>query len=441
MAATLAILALLAAGLAWRNSPAANPLPGGSASGPIATPTNGPSQSVAVIPSATATAAPLVTPVPTWSGEPASLGYVGRVSPLVDWAVTRNPGQLYVTTDGGGTWQDRTPADLAGKFQPAHAGKPTDASGPRNVEFISELDGWFSYDQNLGADSKGNYSYAHFLYRTADGGATWSRFRFDVPGSYELASIDRLDARHAFAMFIGVASMGAQQLWATSDGGNTWSMSASIDGPVAGSPDWPYSFEFTTTLEGWGLGGFGQPSLLHTVDGGRTWAESPLPYNYGSSFGFGLDEYPRESAGRLIVSADVSTTHAPDGSEIGEDFVTWASTDSGAHWTLDSDTPLGDVVKLSDPTWPGTLVFMPRFTATVRFFDTTTRRFTATVDASSVCGTGNGADGSVISDVSAFSATDIWLTCSHAPTAAAAEAVYLYGTTDGGITWRLLTKP
>jgi len=439
LAATLAIVALLAVGLAWRNSPSTTSLRGTSPSQTQAAPTGEPSQSAAIVPSPTPS--PVPTPEPTWSVAPAGLSLGGRVGPLFAWAVSGTPGRLYVTTNGGRSWQDRTPPDLAGKFQfqVANPQSHTDLSGPHDIEFRDPLDGWFVYEQNVGRDAGGNYQYAHFLYRTVDGGSTWTRTEFAAPGPYWLVRFQWLDSAHAYGLFMGGANMNLVQLWATADGGETWSLSADVDTRKPGYTDWPVSFVFTTPLEGWGVSMYQGPGVLHTLDGGRTWVSSALPYDFGTSFGFGVDQFPVPSTGRLTISAEVSTSTAADGSQTGDDWVTWGSTDGGSHWVLDSVLHLGDVVKLGSA-WPGTIVFLDRFTAKVQLFDVGTRTFTETVDAASVCGTGNGADGSVISALSAFSATDLWLSCSHAPTKSAASADYVYGTTDGGLTWRLLMK-
>ena len=407
LAATLAVVVLLGGALLWRYSNQTSPAlaPGG---------TTEPSPSAS--PSAT------TTPLATWPGVPAQPVFGGRVGTDFGWIQTQDPGRLYATDNGGDTWRDMTPSELAGTWGVVDAGamSPSMALG---VTFTDARHGHFFFERYTGKDSIGRPTFEHYFYRTADGGRTWTSSAFPAAATCERTGDDWIDDQHGFVQCR--AGLKAQ-LWATSDGGATWTPTSSAN---AGEPKvvWPEQMQFETALDGWGFSFANPPtSILRTTDGGKTWKASQLPI--GAMVSFAFDQFPTAADGRLVAGAEVEAT----GEGSGWDFMTWASTDGGATWVADATTHLGRGLGLDVDGYPnGRITFFDSDAWAVRLFDMSTRSFVADLDVSGFCDKASG--GSIVGGWVA-SSLDAWAACgSGSP-----YRSYLYGTTDGGKTWRPL---
>lgn len=390
LAATIAVIAILAGSLAWRSSHQSGAASSVSPSGSSA--------------SASASA---------WTGPAADVIGMGRLDANSGWAMVYDTGlKLYLTGDGGQTWQDRTPADLVGFEEPAAT--QTKPRGPKQISFADANHGWFLYEHDLGGDAT-----SHVLYATTDGGRTWSESVLPAPGSAWPRWISRVDDENflvGFHYFTGI-----DEIWATIDGGSTWSH---ID-ETGLCPDG--EAKFSTPLDGWGFtsGMSGSVSVTHTVDGGKTWKSAALPYAYGNSFGGGGLETPVMVGGKLVVTAEISTGPKDPGLDKTA-VVAWTSTDAGAHWTQEHEVQLGDMLWLNGPHAPGLSVYMPRYGASITVVDAIAGRVVATMDTSSLCPVAGGA--AYVESASVTSAGEVWATCVHS----------LSGTSDGGKTWRPL---
>jgi hypothetical protein len=259
------------------------------------------------------------------------------------------------------------------------------------------------------------------VYATSDGGRTWSESSIPALGSAWPRWISRVDDQNFLVGFQDWTTS-HRQIWATTDGGSTWSH---IDETGAGWPE--DEAKFSTPLDGWGftIGGAPYIAVTHTVDGGKTWKSATLPYAYGNSFGGGGLETPAMIGGKLVVTGTIET-----GSGIGGldkmAVVTWTSTDGGAHWTKEHEVQLGDMLWLNGPHAPGLSVYMPRYGGSIKVVDAIAGQVVATMDTSSVCPVAGGA--AQVDSASVTSADEVWTTCVHS----------LYGTSDGGKTWRPL---
>ena len=106
---------------------------------------------------------------------------------------------LAETSDGGQTWKALPPL-------PAGLGVAFD--------FVDPNDFW-----TYGADSK---SGATSIYRTTDGGLTWTVVKSDLP-SMDFGTIHFVDAQHGFIMASNQSiGLGPSGLLVTGDGGVTW---------------------------------------------------------------------------------------------------------------------------------------------------------------------------------------------------------------------------
>ncbi len=114
------------------------------------------------------------------------------------------------------------------------------------------------------------------IYHTSDGGATWTK-QLDQPGTY-FRAIVFTDAMHGFASNIGTdyypGVTDTTPLYKTSDGGATWTPVTSITGPA---PKGICNFSRIDAQHIVATGRVGGPSFfLKTSDGGATWSSSDL---------------------------------------------------------------------------------------------------------------------------------------------------------------------
>jgi photosystem II stability/assembly factor-like uncharacterized protein len=136
--------------------------------------------------------------------------------------------------------------------------KPPRLGGPFGPpEFVSGSDGFWVFTGPQGGSGTR-------VYATQDGGATWSSIHLPATPMTGLPSF--VDEQH----FVYYASDG--QLFVTSDGGMTWDPFRP-DTDLTGS-----SLEFVDLRHGWAVSRdpYEHPFLFATTDGGHTWKELPL---------------------------------------------------------------------------------------------------------------------------------------------------------------------
>ena len=163
-------------------------------------------------------------------------------------------GVILHTSDGGATWSPQA-SSLAGELV--------------GVDFVDAANGWAISDDPWGS---GNGGAMTAIERTTDGGASW--LAQYVNGNPSLTAVDFVDATTGWAG--GSASNGeAAVMYKTTDGGQSWATEALPKGLTGLS-----GLQFMDQNEGWAVGSsFPESSaptpqgwLLHTTDGGATWA-------------------------------------------------------------------------------------------------------------------------------------------------------------------------
>jgi photosystem II stability/assembly factor-like uncharacterized protein/diadenosine tetraphosphatase ApaH/serine/threonine PP2A family protein phosphatase len=227
------------------------------------------------------------------------------------WAI----GDPYLlrTTDGGLTWYD---VSMVG-------GGPSITNG----YFPTADKGWVIAD--LPGTDVGS------LFRTVDGGHSWTRF--DVP--FLEGYIQFLDDMNGFVLSGQPSGMNKQAvtLYQTSDGGATWTRkftnnpldpSASDDIPFGGHKN---GMAFHDTLHGWVGGDYPSDGFIYlyaTADGGVTWTQQSLdlPAGYESAY-INIQApifFPGSNSAVLPVSMGLSG---------GKDLFIYVSQDGGMTWT------------------------------------------------------------------------------------------------------------
>lgn len=282
------------------------------------------------------------------------------VSPQQGWAVAG--GSLLATVDGGKSW---TPVSTgqAGQVsrvdfadgahgwvrgerglyatrnggeswtairQPCPAGDP--AAQPFSL--ISPSTGWIACGGEPGAGQQ-----LKQLYATSDGGRTWSLTAYTVlgdtpgtlPGAGYVTDLFFLDSAH------GWLSTNRGGLLRTADGGRNWSQIPVM--PEAG--EFMTSVRFAATDQGYLLSAAGQRVLLATRDGGQTWSQLYPPPQHQArmplqavsarvAFAAGTPTEP----GAILRSEDGGKTWQQVGAIPGEQILALSFPDARAGWAL-----------------------------------------------------------------------------------------------------------
>jgi len=196
-----------------------------------------------------------------------------------------NGGTIFRTSDGGLSWES---------FQtPFSAG---------DLEFIDEYNGWMMADLGIGAGSM-----AVAVFQTKDGGATWNRTYINDPsvegagdtlplGGIKVMLVP-LDMNIAWVGGV-IYSSGSTYLFRTDNGGKTWSqVTMMLPGDAQSSELTIEQVKFLSSTQGFlaiRLSSAIQETIFYTTnDGGQTW--NPAPVSLPSS---GLLEIP--SADEMI---------------------------------------------------------------------------------------------------------------------------------------------
>lgn len=173
---------------------------------------------------------------------------------------------IFTTADGGATWQRVSDPDANPEIQ---------ACGKSGLVFTSESDGW------LAGDCPGLMPQL-FFYRTADGGATWAPALLPLVEGQPAGSAEEMGNACGVRQMALVAprsivlslhcvdfEASSSQIWLyrSEDNGESWQAQPL---PVSDG-----LFDFVSPAEGWVLGDLeGAPGILFaTNDGGVTWTQ------------------------------------------------------------------------------------------------------------------------------------------------------------------------
>jgi len=168
------------------------------------------------------------------------------------WA---GPAFVIKSTDGGDTWN--------------YIDMGTYASRLVDIHFTSADTGFATGTANPASNG------GVILY-TTDGGATWTTKHTTNTLTDIVWKIQRLDALHWFGSIYSEPVNDDTRVLRSTDGGMTWEQLT-----VAETYTYVETIGFMNTLHGW-TGGEG--TLYETTDGGNSWAEIALGYNYNRFF-------------------------------------------------------------------------------------------------------------------------------------------------------------
>jgi photosystem II stability/assembly factor-like uncharacterized protein len=248
---------------------------------------------------------PTLTPLPpTVNPEVVTSPHIRKlfmIDPSNGWAI----GNSYVlrTGDGGATWYNVTMPDVS-----------------------SVLNGFFQ-DSNRGWALTPNT-----LYRTIDGGIRWTRYEVPFNGGF----IQFLDDLNGFVLSGEPSGMQKQavSLYQTTDGGATWALKYAID-PSQPNNTLPFGghklgMTFRNATTGWVGGDIPTPGFVYlykTTNGGVTWSQQSLALPPGYESAYIIIESPKFFGANDAILPVWMVTNT------GQDLFIYVSRDGGATWT------------------------------------------------------------------------------------------------------------
>ena len=216
---------------------------------------------------------------------------------------------MAVTSNGGDSWTDiNLPAAMDGKEI-----KGMDIEG--NAAYILLQDGYDYVDINN--------SLSFYVYKSTDLGQTWTQIS-TMPFPQEYAIEDVLDGSSATDIDFGSADVGyicfaeakhKSYVYKTTDGGNTWSDIQAPLNSVSGHANLDFNdIHFTSANEGFVAAGnycdenacYRGYGVIYTADGGANW--TVIGYDPNASFSFTKVDYdPTVGVGYIVGSGITST--------------------------------------------------------------------------------------------------------------------------------------
>lgn len=301
---TILVLALSACSSSVPSSPAPSEVP-------TTQPTEVPPTPVPDTPAPPKIDAPLV--------EAPSLVSIHFINELDGWGVTET--QIVRTNDGGITWYNVTPSAI------------TNAGYNVQLSFLDNNNVW------INVPDVSNYPNGGTMYRTSDGGLTWS----SSASPFSKADIQFLDTNNGWALAdLGVgAGSNAVAVYQTTDGGSTWNLKFIDDPNQANAGDslplsgLKYGITPINMQTAWVYGTIyssGSVYVFRTDDGGANWTPISLPLPQGvENAQLSFEKVQFVTANDAFMTMRIALDESK--------MAVYVSNDAGTTWTL-TTTPI-----------------------------------------------------------------------------------------------------
>src|SRR5579872_1856292 len=247
----------------------------------------------------------------------------------------RDPALYYVGAAGGGLWKT---TNGGASWKPVFDDEDVASIGAIAIDPRHDATVWVGTGE---ANPRNDVTQGDGVYRTSDGGTSWTRV---LPLHNALVGsivIDPRDPEHVVVGALGdpFADDPDRGVYLTTDGGKTWRKTLYV-GPGTGVSDlvadpsdpsilfagmWPYRRTAWSSQSGGTDGG-----LFRSTDGGATWTKLG---------GHGLPSAP---LGRIGIAIAASRPQRIYALIEGKGGLLWRSDDGGANWTMVSDDTLID---------------------------------------------------------------------------------------------------
>jgi photosystem II stability/assembly factor-like uncharacterized protein len=275
-----------------------------------------------------AAATPKPTPAPAfqkmhWRAVgPASSG--GRIAAVAGSA--SNPNLYYVGTAGGGVWKTINGGQT---WQAVFGDQHVSAIGavaidPNNNQIVFVGTGE--------TNPRNDVSYGDGLYKTTDGGKTWTNVGLGGTRHIARILIDPHNSSHVIVGALGdvFGDSAERGVYLSDDGGKTWNKTLYVS-ERSGASDLAMDMQHTGVIyagmwqfrrEPWTFHSGGEGGLYKSTDGGQSWTHLA---------GRGLPAGVTGRIGLAVAPSNGSRVYAMIESEKG---VLWRSDDAGANWTM-----------------------------------------------------------------------------------------------------------
>jgi photosystem II stability/assembly factor-like uncharacterized protein len=291
----------------------------------------------AATPAPSPSPSPSPTPGPAWANMkwreigPAASG--GRIAAVA--GTDQDPNLYYVGTAGGGVWMT---TDSGQTWNPVFHNEPIAAIGAVAIDPRDDQTIWVGTGES---NPRNDVSYGDGVYKTTDGGKTWTNVGLQATRYISRILVDPNDSNHVIVGALGdvFADSNDRGVYVTWDGGKTWSHTLFV-GPESGASDLAMDMQDPNVIYAgiwqfqrrpWTFTSGGQQDGLYkSTDGGRTWTRL---------VGHGLPTGITGRIGLAVAPSDGNRVYALIESKEG---LLWRSDDGGASWTMVSNNTLVD---------------------------------------------------------------------------------------------------
>ena len=288
---------------------------------------------------AVATPSPSPTPSPgppfasmSWRAiGPAAGG--GRITSVA--GSSSDPKLYYVGSAGGGVWKS---ANGAQTWDPVFEKQDVAAIGAVTIDPTDNKTVWVGTGES---NPRNDVSYGDGVYKSTDGGDTWSNVGLKGSRYISRILVDPRDHNHVIVGALGDAFADSSQrgVYVSDDGGRSWKQTLYV-GPESGAcdlamdpqnPSVIYAGIWKFQRRPWTfVSGGTEDGLYKSTDGGATWTQLQ---------GHGLPAAPMGRIGLAVAPSDGNRVYAVIESKEG---VLWRSDDGGNNWEMVSKDSLVD---------------------------------------------------------------------------------------------------
>jgi len=257
----------------------------------------------------------------------------GRLAAIA--GTDRDPALVYIGSAGGGVWKS---TDGTTTWTPVFDAQDVGSIGAVTIAPSDPSDVWVGSGE---ANPRNDVSYGDGMYRTTDGGKSWAHLGLQKTYAISKIALDPRDARSAVVAALGspFADSPERGVYRTLDGGKTWTKTLYL-GAQSGAADLTRGTKNPNVLfaamwqfrrSSWHLNSGGPADgLYRSNDGGATWSRVT-----GNGFPTGITG----RIGVAIAPSDARRVYALIESPQG---LLWRSDDGGTHWKLVSTNTLID---------------------------------------------------------------------------------------------------
>ena len=257
----------------------------------------------------------------------------GRVPAVAGTA--SDPNLYYLGSAGGGVWKT---VNGGATWTPVFDKQSVSAIGAVTIDPTNENVVWAGTGES---NPRNDVTYGDGVYKTVDGGKTWTNMGLQLTRHISRILIDPKDPQHVIVGAFGDPFRDSTDrgVYVTGDGGKTWSKTLYV-GPQSGAselamdPNDPaiiFASIWQFRREPWTFHSGGpEDGIWRSADGGKTWNRLS---------GHGL---PTGLTGRSAVAIAPSNSKRIYALIEAQNGILWRSDDGGISWTMVSDDTLVD---------------------------------------------------------------------------------------------------